>query len=66
MVLTVKKFPFWGLKNTENVMVSSASPMYPTKVMHLDPAKGLTASRVPELHWQLALTRRESPPKIIF
>ena len=28
-----------------------------TRVVHLDPSRGLTASRVPELHWQLALTR---------
>ena len=48
-----------------NVMVSSASPMDLTKVMHLDPTRGLTASHAPELHYQLALTRKGSLPKII-
>ena len=37
-----------------------------TRVVHLDPSRGLATSRAPELHWQLALTRRGSPPKIIF
>ena len=31
-----------------------------------NPTRELAASRAPELHWKLALTRWESPPKIIF
>ena len=33
---------------------------------YLDPATEFTASRAPELHWQLSITHRGSPPKVIF
>ena len=46
-------------------MVSSASPMDPTRVVYFNRARGLVASRPLELHWQLALMRRGSPPKTI-
>ena len=63
---TVHIFLLGGLKNALNVMVSSASLMDPTSVVQLDPTRRLTASRAPELHWQLALTCRGSPAKVIF
>ena len=47
-------------------MDSSASPMYPTRVGHLDPNRGFTFSRAPKLYWQLAICRRELLSKIIF
>ena len=61
-----QKIPLWGLKNTSNIIVFSTLPTHPTRIVHLVPTKGLTASHEPELHWQLTLTRRRSPPKIIF
>ena len=30
-----------GLKNTYNVMVSNGLPMDPTRIVHLDPTRGL-------------------------
>ena len=47
-------------------LVSNALPMDPIRVLHLGPIKGLTASHSPGLHWELAFTRRVSPPKTIF
>lgn len=51
---------------TFKMLVSSASPMVPTRVAHLDPTKGLTVYRATKLHCQLALTCRKSLPKTIF
>ena len=58
MVTTVQKFPFSGLKNTSDIMRSSA--------LSLDPTRGLTASHAPKLHWQLALARRGLQSRMIF
>ena len=49
MVATVHKFPFRGLKNTENVMVFNTSPMNITRFVHLDPIRDLTAFHAPKL-----------------
>ena len=38
----------------------------PDTLVHLDPTRRLTAFRAPKLHWQLALTRERSTPKLIF
>ena len=38
----------------------------PDTLVHLDPIRRLTAFRAPKLHWQLALTRERSTPKLIF
>ena len=54
----VQKFLLEGLKNTENVMVSSTLSMDPARVLHLDPTRKLTASCSPELYWQLTHTYR--------
>ena len=51
MVATVQKIPLKGLKITYNVMISNVSLMYPTRVVHRDPARGLIVSRASELHW---------------
>ena len=37
-----------------------------TRIMYLEPIRGLTASHAPELHWQVAVMHRGLPPKIIF
>ena len=50
MIATVQKYSFWGLKSPQSVMVSGSSSMDPMKIVHLDPARGLTASLAPELH----------------
>ena len=42
------------------------SIMNPIRFVHLDPTRRFTASGALEIHWQLALTRRGSPPKILF
>ena len=47
-----------------NVMVSSTSPIAPTRIVHVDPIRGLAASRSPRLHCQVIPTRRGSPFKI--
>ena len=52
------EFPLRGFKNTYNIMVSSPLPM--------DSTEGFTASRTPELHWQLTITHRQSPLNVIF
>ena len=46
-----------------NVMVSEASQMDPTRVVHLDPTTVFKDFRAPEL--QSPVTSRESPSKII-
>ena len=43
MIAIVQKFPLRGLK-TQNFMVSSALLMDPTRVVYLDPTRGLTVS----------------------
>ena len=48
----------------QKVMVSSSSPIAPTRIVLVEPIRGLTASRSPKLHWQVTLTRRGSPFKI--
>ena len=47
-------------------MVSSASLMDPTRIVHLEPSRGLTVSPAPELQRQLTLMRRGSLRKEIF
>ena len=45
--------------------VSRASPMHPSRCLHLDPARGLTAWPSLQVQWLPAVTRRGSPPIII-
>ena len=47
-------------------MVSSASPMNPTRVVNLTPTRGFAASYTPKLHQQLAHTHRDCCPKELF
>ena len=52
------EIPLRGFKNTKGVMISNPLPM--------DPTRGFTASRTPELHWQLTIMFRGSPSNVIF
>ena len=59
-----RNFCYEALK-TQNI--SSALPMNPARVVHLDPKMRLTVSScVHQLHWQLALTCTGSLSKVVF
>lgn len=65
MVVTVQKFPLRGLKNTQSVKVIALRQWTLPGLCIWTLRKGLTASRVPELQWQLTLTCRGSPQNLL-
>ena len=62
---TVQKFHYEALK-TLKMLWFPAFANGPCQGCYLDPARGFTACRAPKFHWQITITHRGSPPKLIF
>ena len=66
MVATVQKSHFKALKTLKHDGVQDfVLEPHELSGSESEPYQGLTASHAPELHWCPAVTRRESPLKIV-